>query len=98
MTKRELVSFALGLLLAAVMGLTFREPRVHAQDSTTLLSGFLVNLRAGRIVIPATVFASLGTPVDGTFIFCSDCTIASPCAGSGTGAFAKRLASTWVCN
>lgn len=46
----------------------------------------------------AVVFASLGTPSNGTFRYCSDCTIASPCAGAGTGSFAKRLNGVWVCN
>lgn len=32
------------------------------------------------------------------FDYCSDCTVASPCAGSGTGALAKRLNGAWVCN
>lgn len=44
-------------------------------------------------------FASLPADVaDGSQVYCSDCTIASPCAGSGTGALAKRLADAWVCN
>jgi hypothetical protein len=38
------------------------------------------------------------TPPAGTISFCSDCTIANPCAGAGTGAFAKRLNGVWVCN
>jgi hypothetical protein len=45
-----------------------------------------------------TVFHSLGTPPNGTVRFCPDCTIANPCAGSGTGAIAKRLNGVWVCN
>jgi hypothetical protein len=44
------------------------------------------------------LFAGLGTPANGTFTYCSDCTIANPCAGSGTGALAKRLNGAWVCN
>lgn len=43
-------------------------------------------------------FASLGTPANGTFVYCNNCTIANPCAGAGTGAFAKRLNGAWVCN
>lgn len=46
-------------------------------------------------------FAGLGAiaaPADGSIIYCSDCTIASPCAGVGTGAIAKRLNGAWVCN
>jgi hypothetical protein len=47
----------------------------------------------------ATTFANLpGTPVNGMMTYCSDCTIANPCAASGTGAFARRLNGVWVCN
>jgi hypothetical protein len=47
----------------------------------------------------ATVFfANLGTPANGTIYYCPDCTVANPCAGDGTGAFAKRLNGVWVCN
>lgn len=53
---------------------------------------------AGAVGIGATAFASLGTPANGTFKFCNDCTIANPCAAAGTGAFAKRLNGVWVCN
>lgn len=42
--------------------------------------------------------ATLGTPANGTMVYCSDCTIANPCAGAGTGALAKRLNGAWVCN
>lgn len=46
----------------------------------------------------AVAFASLGTPANGQITYCPDCTIANPCAGSGTGAIAKRLNGVWVCN
>lgn len=45
-----------------------------------------------------TLFANLVTPANGSFRYCSDCTITAVCAGSGTGAFAKRLNGVWVCN
>ncbi len=49
---------------------------------------------------PATVaFANLGTvAVAGSMRYCSDCTIANPCASGGSGAIAKRLNGVWVCN
>jgi len=53
---------------------------------------------AGEFGWTAVLFAALGTPANGTFCYCSDCTIANPCAGSGTGALAKRLNGVWVCN
>ena len=46
----------------------------------------------------AVTFSNLGTPANGALIYCSDCTIANPCASGGTGAFAKRLDGVWVCN
>lgn len=53
---------------------------------------------ANEFGLSAVLFAALGTPANGTFAYCSDCTIANPCAGGGTGAFAKRLNGVWVCN
>ena len=47
---------------------------------------------------PQVTAANLGTPGNGVFLYCSDCTIANPCAGGGTGALAKRLNGVWVCN
>lgn len=52
----------------------------------------------GNLISTGTTFGSLGTPSNGSLIYCSDCTIANPCAGGGTGAFAKRLNGAWVCN
>lgn len=37
-------------------------------------------------------------PSNGMFGYCSDCTIANPCAGGGNGAFAKKLNGDYVCN
>lgn len=86
-----------GLVVGLLLGWGVNRP-VSAQDTTTLLSRFLVNLNAGVIELSAVVFANLGTPSNGTLKYCSDCTVASPCASGGTGALAKRLNSTWVCN
>lgn len=55
-------------------------------------------IAAGQWSSGAVLFASLGTPANGTICYCSDCTIANPCTGAGTGALAKRLAGVWVCN
>jgi hypothetical protein len=43
-------------------------------------------------------FAQLGTFNNGSRAYCSNCTIANPCAAAGTGALAKRLNGVWVCN
>jgi hypothetical protein len=52
----------------------------------------------GGIIQGGVAFAALGTPASGKLIYCNNCTIASPCASGGTGAFAKRLNSIWACN
>lgn len=66
--------------------------------NATITNSYALRIEAGAINMGGTTFASLGTPQNGTFIYCSDCTIANPCAGSGTGALAKRLNGAWVCN
>lgn len=48
--------------------------------------------------VSAFTFANLGTPVNGSVAYCSNCTIANPCAAGGTGALAKRINNTWICN
>jgi hypothetical protein len=67
-------------------------------DATGLTSISQTQIIAPKLVLNTTLFANIGTPANGTFIFCSDCTIANPCAGGGNGAFAKRLNGIWVCN
>lgn len=52
----------------------------------------------GNLISAGVLQANLGTPANGSVIYCSDCTLANPCAGGGTGALAKRLNATWVCN
>lgn len=66
-------------------------------------NGDLVNLGTSGISGPdyvdwdGTVFASLGTPGDGTVRYCTNCTQANPCASGGTGAFAIRINGAWSC-
>jgi hypothetical protein len=43
-------------------------------------------------------FAQLGTFANGSYGYCSDCTAATPCAGGGTGAMARRINGAWVCS
>lgn len=75
----------------------FIEVRLADDSARTGITGTYYNA-TGTILQSSSVFASLGTPSNGTFLYCSDCTIANPCAGAGTGAFAKRLNGAWVCN
>jgi hypothetical protein len=47
---------------------------------------------------PGVTFANLGTPSDGSIVYCLDGTVANPVTGGGTGCIAKRLNSAWVGN
>jgi hypothetical protein len=56
-------------------------------------------------------FGSLGAAANGSTLYCSDCTVAMPdsctnvtrvaactCKAGGTGAVARRISGTWLCN
>jgi hypothetical protein len=45
--------------------------------------------------LTSIVFANLGTPANGTIVYCSDCTQASPTASGGTGAVVRRENGAW---
>jgi hypothetical protein len=66
------------------------EVSVGSTGATTTFGSF--------IRLPNVAFASLGTPANGTAVYCGDCTKATPCAGVGPGAIAKRLNGAWDCN
>ena len=57
-------------------------------------------LSKGATFDPTSAPTAGGLTADsnGTMRYCSDCTIANPCAGGGTGAFAKRINGAWICN
>lgn len=67
-----------------------------AVDDPGNWAGLVVD--SSLIAFPPTTFANLGTPRNGTLGYCSNCTVANPCAAGGTGALAKRLNGAWVCN
>lgn len=74
------------------------EQIAACSSGTTFIQGGSGTIGAKSWESSASTFAGLGTPVNGTFKYCSDCTIANPCAAAGTGALAKRLNGAWVCN
>lgn len=60
------------------------------------------SLPFGGVRQAAVLFTNLGTPSDGVFVYCSDCTqtlagVDNTCAGSGSGAYAFRVNSAWKC-
>lgn len=69
--------------------------RVHSDGTRVNLT-----LPVGAITFTGVTFANLpNVQRNGTVIFCTDCTKATPCAAGGTGAFAKKLSgATWDCD
>jgi hypothetical protein len=50
-----------------------------------------------RVLSNDLSFSELGSPANGSLLYCSNCTKATPCASGGTGAFAERLNGAWDC-
>lgn len=63
----------------------------------TLATAFTIQ-DDGAVQLKSVTFANLPTVANGYLIYCSDCTIASPCASGGSGALAKGINGAWVCN
>lgn len=100
------VSFptASGLILASNRAIGFAS----TGDATGTVDTQITRGGAGEFTYTSVAFAALGTPANGTTAFCSDCTETTPascpvtqasciCAGSGTGAFARRVNNVWYC-
>lgn len=77
---------------SATSGLTPSVCTISASTITCPLSG-ATSIEFGT----ATAFASLGAATANKIVRCSDCTVATPCSGSGSGAWAFSNGSTWNC-
>ena len=66
--------------------------------ATTKYTGTAVFVDNLNALTFAEITAGSFGPTNGSQAYCADCIIASPCAGGGTGALAKRLSAAWVCN
>jgi hypothetical protein len=75
----------------------FTRSSANVLKLSNAASGF-GTLYSGGVRLEGVLQANLGSPSNGTVVYCSDCTIANPCASGGTGAIAKRLNGVWVCN
>lgn len=88
------VDFGTGLTVGSGGTIGFSSTASPGTSGDTVFT----RVAAGEWGWTAVAFASLGTPANGSFAYCNDCTLANPCAGAGTGALAKRLNGVWVCN
>lgn len=55
-------------------------------------------LRIGSVAQTALIAAPLSTASNGTLMYCTTCQQTSICSSGGSGAMAKRINGTWVCN
>ncbi|MBI5511071.1 MAG: right-handed parallel beta-helix repeat-containing protein [Deltaproteobacteria bacterium] len=51
-----------------------------------------------HLPVGGSTFAQLGTPANGSLVYCSDCARTSPCTAGGGGAMAARLNGAWECD
>jgi hypothetical protein len=90
-------------------GVTFNQLLVNVTNTASASGSSFLDLQlagvrqyavlsTGVVYQAGVVFASLGTPSNGSWTYCPDCTKATPCAGGGTGAFAKRVNGAWDCD
>jgi hypothetical protein len=57
------------------------------------------SVSSSGVITPGTLtFSVLPGTANGAIVYCSDCTVANPCASGGTGALAKKVNGAWVCN
>ena len=61
-------------------------------------SGGTVTVNADDgIRMPTSTQANLGTPVNGTILYCTNCNPNATCTSGGSGAFAFRINGAWAC-
>lgn len=60
-------------------------------------AGGTIQLEGQVLVADSIVQASLPASADGSITYCSDCNPDATCTGSGSGAFAFRIAGSWAC-
>ena len=52
----------------------------------------------GSAFLRAVTFTTLGTAVNGSIVYCSNCAQTSPCTSGGAGAVAVALNAAWSCS
>jgi len=83
-----------GISVADVAGQDVTLDNIKVYGSSTSIT---LNQRITARNMSLT-YNNLSTGANGSYVYCSNCTVAATCAAGGTGALAKRLNGTWVCN
>ena len=96
MPRRTLLLCGVLVLLAAPVAAP--EAQVTITRGVPVGANGVITAGSAGVRYTGVTFGNLGTPVDGTVIYCSSCSFANPCADGGTGAIAKRLNGAWRCD
>lgn len=100
-------SVSSGTLISAGNNIAITQSGPYITITSSQTTGPIVT---STVTVSGVLFATLGTSAaNGVLQYCSDCTVTTAatcttnllascvCAGSGSGAFAKRLNGTWYC-
>jgi hypothetical protein len=98
-----ITGYGIGIEAGTSGGMDVEGNRIDLATKSIVGTSYYQLSNGGALPPTATVrnqsisFGRLGTPADGSLVYCPDCQVSSVCAGGGTGALAKRVRSTWVC-
>jgi hypothetical protein len=94
-TRNEYSGFDAGYLefKASQQGYGGYSFKTQAGSSATVAINY-----NGSVTYGSVDYSALGTPANGTVVYCPTCQQTSTCAGGGTGALAKRINGAWQCN
>lgn len=91
-----------GLRIGAASGGSNINRSLMIDGGETYIGGKAILADSVRVAktlqVGFSTFSGLVSNGNGTLIYCSDCTKATPCAGGGSGALAKRINGAWDCN
>lgn len=71
---------------------------LHIGGTDALVLEEIVATFAGVVTPGSVAFSGLPVRNNGSVVYCTDCTKATPCAGAGAGALAKRINGLWDCD
>ena len=83
-----------GISVADVAGQDVTLDNIKVYGSSTSIT---LNQRITARNMSLT-YNNLSTGANGSYVYCSDCTVAATCAAGGTGALARRINGAWVCS
>ena len=102
-SNQGLTAYGIGIECGTAGGMEVEGNRIDLSTPTIAGTAFYSISNGGALPSTALVrnqsvaFSKLGTALDGSFVYCPDCQAGPACAGGGTGALAKRINSSWIC-